>query len=139
MAFSHFASIDNVRSVPRWGGPNVPSRILDFPVFDVDNHLYESTDAFTRHLPAEYEGLIKYVEVAGRTKIAVRNVISDYIPNPTFEVVAAPGAQAEYFRSGNPDGKSRREILGKPIKAMPAFRDPAARLEVMDELGLDGA
>jgi len=117
----------------------MPSRVLDFPVFDVDNHMYETTDAFTKFLPAEYEGLIKYVEVAGRTKIAVRNTISDYIPNPTFEVVAAPGAQEEYFRSGNPDGKSRREILGKAIRAIPAYSQPEPRLKLMDEIGLDRA
>jgi predicted TIM-barrel fold metal-dependent hydrolase len=116
----------------------VPSRQLDFPVYDADNHLYETTDSFTRHLPAEYEGLVKYVEVNGRTKIAIRNVISDYIPNPTFEVVAAPGAQEEYFRSGNKEGKSFREIIGKGMRAIPAFRDPAARIEVMDDFGLDG-
>ncbi|HET7524163.1 MAG TPA: amidohydrolase family protein [Acidimicrobiales bacterium] len=117
----------------------MPSRVLDFPVFDVDNHMYETTDAFTKFLPAEYEGLIKYVEVAGRTKIAVRNTISDYIPNPTFEVVAAPGAQEEYFRSGNPEGKSRREILGKAIRAIPAYSQPEPRLKLMDEIGLDRA
>jgi len=117
----------------------VPSRDLDFPVCDADNHLYETTDAFTRHLPREYEGLIRYVEVEGRTKIAVRNVISDYIPNPTFDVVAAPGAQEEYFKVGNPEGKSRREIMGKPIRSIPAFREPGARLKLMDELGLDRA
>lgn len=117
----------------------MPSRHLDFPVFDADNHMYETTDAFTRHLPKEYAGLIKYVEVAGRTKIAVRNVISDYIPNPTFEVVAAPGAQEAYFRHGNPEGKTRREIMGEPIRSIPAFREPAARLAKMDELGLDRA
>ena len=117
----------------------MPSRNLKFPVYDADNHLYETREAFTRHLPSEYEGLIKYVEVGGRTKIAVRNVISDYIPNPTFEVVAAPGAQADYFKNGNPDGRSRREIMGKPMKAIPAFRDPAERVKVMDEMGLDGA
>ncbi len=77
------------------------------------------TDAFTKYLPKEYAGLIKYVQVDGRTKIAVNNVISDYIPNPTFEKVAAPGAQEEYFRSGNPDGKSRREILGRAIVSPP--------------------
>ena len=27
------------------------TRSLDFPVFDADNHLYETTDAFTRFLP----------------------------------------------------------------------------------------
>jgi predicted TIM-barrel fold metal-dependent hydrolase len=117
----------------------MPSRILDFPVFDADNHMYETPDAFTKFLPAEYAGLIKYVEVAGRTKIAVRNVISDYIPNPTFEVVAAPGAQEEYFKHGNPEGKSRREVMGKPIRSIPAFREPEPRLKLMDELGVDRA
>jgi len=117
----------------------MPSRVLDFPVFDVDNHMYETPDAFTKYLPAEYAGLIKYVQVEGRTKIAVRNTISAYIPNPTFEVVAAPGAQEEYFRVGNPDGKSRREILGKPIRSLPAFSEPEPRLKLMDELGLDRA
>jgi predicted TIM-barrel fold metal-dependent hydrolase len=117
----------------------MPSRKLDFPVFDADNHMYETADAFTRYLPKEYDGLIKYVEVDGRTKIAVRNLISDYIPNPTFERVAAPGAQEEYFKIGNPEGKSRREILGRGIAALPGFSSPGPRLELMDELGIDRA
>ncbi len=117
----------------------MPSRKLDFPVFDADNHMYETTDAFTKYLPKEYSGLIKYVQVDGRTKIAVNNVISDYIPNPTFEKVAAPGAQEEYFRSGNPEGKSRREILGRAIVSPAAFSEPEPRLALMDELGLDRA
>ena len=48
-----------------------------------------------------------------------------------------PGAQEEYFRSGNPEGKSYRELIGDPIKAPAAFREPAPRLELMDELGVD--
>jgi predicted TIM-barrel fold metal-dependent hydrolase len=113
------------------------ARKLDFPVFDADNHLYETKEAFTRHLPKQYEGAIKYVDVNGRTKIVVRNVISDYIPNPTFDVVARPGAQEEYFRNGNPEGKSYRELIGEPMRAIPAFRDPAERVKVMDEQGVD--
>src|SRR5215831_12928812 len=112
---------------------------LGYPVFDSDNHLYETQEAFTRHLPDRYRGAIDYVEVRGRTKIVVRGQISEYIPNPTFEVVARPGAQEEYYRVGNPDGKSRREIFGAPIKAIPAFREPAARLELMNEQGVDRA
>ena len=67
----------------------------------------------------------------------VRGQISEYIPNPTFEVVARPGAQEDYFRHGNPEGKSRREIFGEPMRAIPAFREPAPRLEFMDEQGID--
>src|SRR5262245_40743616 len=117
----------------------MPSRQLDFPVFDADNHMYETREALTRHLPPEYAGVVDYVEVRGRTKIAVKGRISDYIPNPTFERVAAPGAQEAYFRDGNPEGKSRREIMGRAIDALPAFREPGPRLELMDELGLDRA
>ena len=32
------------------------TRRLAFPVFDADNHLYETRDAFTRHLPDRYRG-----------------------------------------------------------------------------------
>jgi predicted TIM-barrel fold metal-dependent hydrolase len=113
------------------------TRRLGFPVFDSDNHLYETKDAFTRHLPDRYKGAIDYVDVRGRTKIVVRGTISEYIPNPTFDVVARPGAQEEYFRVGNPEGKSYREIIGDPIRCLPGFRQPGPRLELMDELGVD--
>src|SRR5207244_2399937 len=111
----------------------------DYPIYDADNHMYETRDAFTRHLPDEYKGVIKYVQVGERTKIAIRNVISDYIPNPTFEVVARPGAQQEYFRHGNPEGKARREIMGEPMKALEGFFRPEPRVKLMDELGIDRA
>src|SRR6516225_3077730 len=101
--------------------------------------MYESPEALTKHLPAEFKGVIDYIDVHGRTKIAVKGRISEYIPNPTFEVVAAPGAQEEYFKVGNPAGKSRREILGKPMRSLPGFKDPEPRLKLMDELGIDRA
>jgi predicted TIM-barrel fold metal-dependent hydrolase len=112
---------------------------LDIPVFDADNHMYETREALTRHLPDPYKGAVDYVDVRGRTKIVVRGKISDYIPNPTFDVVAKPGAQEDYFRHGNPEGKSRREIFGEPMRAIPAFREPAPRIELMDEQGIDRA
>ncbi|GAA2737354.1 amidohydrolase family protein [Actinocorallia aurantiaca] len=114
----------------------MPSRELPYPVFDADNHLYEPQDAFTRYLPEEYKGAIQYVQVGKRTKIAIRGQISEYIPNPTFEVVARPGAQEDYFKNGNPEGKSYREIVGEPMRSIPAFREPGPRLELMDEQGV---
>jgi predicted TIM-barrel fold metal-dependent hydrolase len=113
--------------------------VLDIPVFDADNHMYETKEALTKHLPDPYKGAIDYVDVRGRTKIVVRGQISNYIPNPTFDVVARPGAQEDYFRHGNPEGKSRREIFGEPMRAIPAFREPAPRIELMDEQGIDRA
>ncbi|KAA9155380.1 amidohydrolase [Amycolatopsis acidicola] len=115
----------------------MPSREVPYRLFDADNHLYETEDSLTRYLPEKYRKAIQYVQVDGRTKIAIRGQISDYIPNPTFEVVARPGAMEEYFKNGNPEGKSRREIFGKPMKSVPAFREPGPRLELMDELGVE--
>jgi predicted TIM-barrel fold metal-dependent hydrolase len=115
------------------------TRKHDFPVFDADNHLYETKDAFTRHLPKQYKNVIDYVEVRGRTKIVVRGTISDYIPNPTFEVIARPGAHEGFYKHGNPEGKSMRELTGEPMRSIPAFREPSARVKLMDEQGVDRA
>lgn len=115
------------------------NRRFDFPVFDADNHLYETRDAFTRHLPDRYKRAIDYVEVRGRTKIVVGGTITDYIPNPTFDVVARPGAHEAFYKHGNPEGKSMRELAGEPMRCIPAFREPAARAQLMDELGVDRA
>jgi predicted TIM-barrel fold metal-dependent hydrolase len=110
---------------------------LGVPLFDADNHMYETREAFTKFLPDRYKGAIDYVEVRGRTKIVVRGQISEYIPNPTFDVVARPGAMEEFYRIGNPDGKSRREIFGEPMRSLAGFREPIARLALMDEQGID--
>jgi predicted TIM-barrel fold metal-dependent hydrolase len=110
---------------------------LAIPVFDADNHLYETEESLTKFLPDRYRRAIDYVEVRGRKKIVVRGQISEYIPNPTFEVVARPGAMEDYFRIGNPEGKNRRQIFGEPMKSIPAFRDPVARVQLMDEQGID--
>lgn len=113
------------------------ARRCEYSVFDADNHLYETKDALLRHLPERYSKAVQYVEVNGRTKIVIQGTISDFIPNPTFDVVAAPGAQEEYFRTGNPEGKSFREIFGDPISCLPGFRAPGPRLELLDEQGVD--
>lgn len=113
------------------------NRKHNFPVFDADNHLYETKDAFTRHLPDKYKRVIDYVDVRGRTKIVVKGQISNYIPNPTFDVVARPGAHEEFYKNGNPQGKSMRELTGEPMRSIPAFREPEPRLALMDELGVD--
>ena len=77
--------------------------------------------------------------VNGREKIAVRGKISNYIPNPTFDRVGVPGAQAEYFEKGNPEGKSYKDIIGRGIDCPPAFRNAEDRLTLLDQQGVDYA
>jgi len=117
----------------------VTHRELPYSTFDADNHLYENRDALTKFLPKEFEGIIKYVEINGRTKLAIRDKISDYIPNPTFVKVAVPGGSGfDVTKGGRGFGDPARG-LGKLV-AMPgidAFFDPEPRLELMKEMGID--
>lgn len=112
---------------------------LPYPVFDADNHYYETADAFLRHLPKQYRNEFQYVEVRGRTKLAVAGRITNYIPNPTFEVVAAPGSHEKWYRAQNPEGLSLRELQGEPITSPPAFRSSGERLKLMDQQGLQAS
>lgn len=105
-------------------------------VFDADNHLYETEDALTRHLPSTHRDLFRFVEIKGRKKLVARDRLTEFIPNPTFEVVAPPGAHMAFYAGDNPDGKTLRELTGKPMASIPAFRAPEPRLALLDEQGV---
>lgn len=106
-------------------GENAATQRLS--IFDADNHLYETRDAFTRYLPERYEGLIRFVEIDGRWTLMIRNKLSQVLPNPTLEKVAPPG------KYDDPDN------LPKVIVSPPAFFDPQPRLEWMRQTGIDRA
>src|SRR5258705_13936849 len=93
---------------------------IPFPLFDADNHLYEPPEAMTKYLPKEYKDVVQYVEINGRTKIALKGQISNYIPNPTFSVVAESLKKKEYFKFGNPEGKRKKELFDEPMRAITA-------------------
>lgn len=111
----------------------------DYPIYDCDHHYYEPPEAFLKYLPKEYRRVFQYVEVNGRTKLAIDGVLSDYIPNPTFNVVADVGSHEGWYRGKNPDGLSLREFGGDPIPGRPAFNSGDAHLKVMDEEGIHAA
>jgi predicted TIM-barrel fold metal-dependent hydrolase len=119
----------------------ITHRQLPYPTFDADNHMYENSDALTQFLPPEYEGVIKYVEINGRTKLAIRDKISDYIPNPTFGKVAAPGAAGmDVTQGGGGFGHTGGGLHQKKLVVMPgidAFFDPEPRMQLMKEMGID--
>src|SRR4051794_14359316 len=83
---------------------------LPYPVYDADHHLYEPEEAFTRHLPREFAEDFYFVKKGNRTKLVINGMLSEYIPNPTFEVVAGPGTHEKWFRADNPEGLSRRDM-----------------------------
>ena len=98
---------------------------LGFPVFDADNHMYETTEALTKFLPDR---------VPGRDRLRRgRRPHQDRHPrdrsastSPTRPSTWSPRRAPRRTTSsnGNPEGKIHREIMGKPIEAIPAFATP---------------
>jgi predicted TIM-barrel fold metal-dependent hydrolase len=106
---------------------------IDFEAFDADNHYYEATDAFTRHLePAYAKRAMQWATIDGRQRLLVGGTINRFIPNPTFDPVSKPGALDEYFRGRNPGQAGIRDLFGELDPISPAYRDRDARLAVMD-------
>ena len=111
---------------------------VDFDVFDADNHYYEPTDAFTRHLePGMAKRTMQWADVDGRTRLLVGGKVNRFIPNPQFDPVARPGCLDDYFRGRSP-ADDIRGAFGDLEPISPAYRDPAARLAVMDAQGMEG-
>ncbi|MFC3172749.1 amidohydrolase family protein [Novosphingobium bradum] len=121
---------------PAASHPNKP----DYEIWDCDHHYYEPPEAFLRHLPKKFESDFMYVTLPnGRTKLALEGKISYMYPNPLFSVISEPGSHEEYHRGHNPEGKSQKELAGEPMRIIPAMRNGAAHLKMMDELGLHAA
>jgi predicted TIM-barrel fold metal-dependent hydrolase len=112
---------------------------LNFSVYDADHHLYEPEDAFLRHLPQQYASDFYFAEVRGRKKLVINGVVSEYIPNPTFTKVAAPGTHEVFYRAQNHQGLSMKELSGRGIEQPEEWRSAAGRLAMMDRQGLYGA
>ena len=111
---------------------------LGFAAFDADNHYYEATDAFTRHLdPKLAKRAVQWAEIDGKQRLIVGGRVNRFIPNPTFDPVSRPGALDEYFR-GQQSGDDIRAAFGELEPISPAYRDRDARIALLDEQGLDG-
>jgi predicted TIM-barrel fold metal-dependent hydrolase len=113
---------------------------IDYTTFDADNHYYEATDAYTRHIdPKMAKRAMQWAEINGRQRLLVGGKVNRFIPNPTFDPVAKPGSLDEYFRGRNPEAKKDLAAMFGDLEPIrPEYRDRDARLAVMDAQGLDG-
>jgi hypothetical protein len=113
---------------------------VEFLAVDADEHYYEATDAFTRHLEPEFaRRAMQWATIDGRQRLLVGGRVNRFIPNPTFDPVAKPGSLDEYFRGRNPKGASVAELFGDLEPIRPEYRDRNARLAVMDGQGVEAA
>jgi len=108
------------------------------PVFDADNHYYEATDAFTRHLdPALGPRCVQWATIDGRQYQVLGGRVSRAVSNATFDPISKPGCLYDYFR-GTETGVNvlARVRDHEPIRA--EYRDREARLATLDDQGLEG-
>lgn len=94
-----------------------------YGLFDVDNHYYETQDAYTRYLEPEFS------DVAPRKVGGEQNR-----PQGQEDWVMRPGSLKEYLRKMK-SGAEEEPYL--PMEPIPAFHNREARIQLMDEQGID--
>ncbi len=115
---------------------------LGFRPFDADHHYYEATDAFTRYIDRKMaKRCMQWAQINGKTRLLVGGRVNKFIPNPTFDPIAAPGSLEDYFRGRNLDAMDLKTMFGQldPISEHPEYRNRDARVKQLDEQGLEGS
>jgi type IV pilus assembly protein PilA len=79
------------------------------------------TSTYVASIDADVNGVITVTvaatginaDVNGKKMLLVGGKINRFIPNPTFDMLSAPGSLEEYFRGNNPKGDSVKDLFGE--------------------------
>ena len=115
----------------------MPSRDLSFPVFDADNHMYETPDAFTKYVPKEYEGIIKYVEVERphQDRRPEQDQVRTSSQTPPSRSWPSPGPKRSTSRSAIPTASPAGRSWARASKPQPPSSEPEPRLALLERAG----
>jgi predicted TIM-barrel fold metal-dependent hydrolase len=105
---------------------------VDYGLFDVDNHYYETEEAFERYLEPEFRGQYSAAFLLFGEEKQFGNE-SERIPGQE-DWVLRPGSLKEYLRRLKSGEKGDSYTLMPPLAG---FHDRDARLELMDEQGIE--
>jgi len=74
---------------------------IDYPVFDADNHYYETRDAFSRHIPAAQrdKAIRARIDDDGVERVYVGDKRFTFLEHRNFDTVVPPGALRAMLRS----------------------------------------
>jgi predicted TIM-barrel fold metal-dependent hydrolase len=115
--------------------------MVDFGIFDADQHYYEAEDCFTRFASERMknEKFVRWMTEADgkRKRLFVGGREANVIGNPTFNPVAAPGVYHETLKQLDVAQDRSAMAYGELEQIRPAYRDREVRLGVMDEQGVD--
>jgi len=116
-------------------------------IFDADNHMYETKDALLRYLPEQYRSAIRFVEVEGRTRIALQNASPT-----TSRTDLRGGGRARHVRGFLRGAQHRGRTLPRwpatrsghvpssasPLRASPSWTSRASRRPSCTDAGQPG-
>jgi predicted TIM-barrel fold metal-dependent hydrolase len=110
-------------------------------MWDADNHLYETREAFTAYLPEDRRRDLYWVsDERGHQHIMMGGHVWDYVPNPTFDPISKAGALTDLFSGA----KSKAEIytdgfrIVEPLADHPEYQHREARLATLERQGIEG-
>ncbi len=111
------------------------------PIFDADNHYWESSDAFTRHRnPAFMDRGLRVVEVDGKLRYQVHGKQHPILPGPgDVHLRPRPGALYDYFAGRSDKASLANELTAEEPAEHPEWFDRDARLRCMDQQGVEAA
>ncbi len=113
---------------------------FDYPLFDADNHYYESTDCFTRYIEPGYrDKAIALREIEpGRRQLFIGDKPFTFLAGEGFAgpKVAKAGSLREMLRTMK-TGVTADSATSEPMQ--PAYQNRDARLAKMDEQGIESA
>ena len=105
---------------------------IDYGLFDLDNHFYETEEALTRYLEPEFQGQFSAAFLFfGEEKQF--GEADDRKPGQE-DWVLRPGSLKEYLRKLKKGDEGERYSLMPPL---PGFRDRDERIQLMDEQGIE--
>ena len=109
----------------------------EYRYVDADNHFYEAPDAFYRHGNERVKRFVQWHEQGKKRFLMFGGTYAPGNANPTFNPVAKPGAFHETLKSlangALPDGPRYGHL--EPLDRAFMYRD--ARIDYMDEQGLE--
>jgi predicted TIM-barrel fold metal-dependent hydrolase len=94
-----------------------------YRLFDIDNHYYETDDAYTRYLEPEYVDQIPPRDTSAGDKVPGQE-----------DWVVRPGSLKEYLRKLKSSDDDEPYVLMEPH---PGFSNRDARIELMDQQGVE--
>ena len=112
--------------------------VLDYGLYDADNHYCEPRDCFTRYIEPEFRdrAVVAVTDDDGRERVMVGSTPFTFLEAPFRDQWARPGSLREMLKAMSSGSFVESDVV---VPVDPAYVDRDARLARMDAQGVDAA